>query len=173
MTRRVTLLSIRPASRPDAEAAFEIRRQAIRHQCSTVYTAEQISVWTGMPLTDGYRDSVEQNYHIACEDEQPVATGFIDLQSGEIGAIFVLPAFMGQGIGRRVLFHLEQLALEAGVVDIHLDATPNAAAFYRRCGYEGQTQAIYFSPTGLELQCVPMRKRLLIEMAASSTTAGA
>ncbi|OLU35469.1 GNAT family N-acetyltransferase [Pseudomonas sp. PA27(2017)] len=167
------MLSIRPASRSDAEAAFDIRRQAIRHQCSIVYTAEQISVWTEMPLTDGYRDSVEQNYHIACNDEQPVATGFIDLQSGEIGAIFVLPAFMEQGIGRRVLAHLEQLALAAGLVDIHLDATPNAAAFYRRCGYEGQAQAIYFSPTGLELQCVPMRKRLLMEVAASSTTPGA
>ncbi|MEQ9727298.1 GNAT family N-acetyltransferase [Pseudomonas sp. WHRI 8822A] len=156
------MLSIRPALRSDAEAAFDIRRQAIRHQCSAVYTAEQISVWTAMPVTDGYRDSVGQNYYIACDGEQPVATGFIDLQSGEIGAIFVLPVFMGQGIGRRVLLHLEQLALAAGVFDIHLDATPNAAPFYKRCGYEGHAQSIYVSPTGLKLSCVPMRKRLYV-----------
>lgn len=95
---------------------------------------------------------------------QPVATGFIDLQSGELGALFVLPAYIGQGIGRSMLLHLERLALEAGISDIHLDATPNAAPFYRCCGYLGTSQAIYLSPTGLELPCVPMRKRLGAEV---------
>lgn len=160
MTREVKLLSIRPALRSDAEAAFDIRRQAIRYQCSAVYTAEQIRVWTEMPLTDGYRDSVQRHYQLVCDGELPVATGFIDFQSGEIGALFVLPAYMGRGIGRKMLHHLEQLALGAGISDIHLDATPNAVPFYRRCGYQGTVQAIYFSPSGLELPCIPMDKRL-------------
>lgn len=158
------MLTIRPALQSDAEAAFNIRRQAIRHQCIEVYTPEQIRIWTEMPLTDGYRDSVKDSYQLACYGAQPVATGFIDLQSGELGALFVLPAYMGQGIGRSMLLHLERLALEAGISDIHLDATPNAASFYRCCGYQGTSQAIYLSPTGLELPCVPMRKHLGAEV---------
>ena len=164
MTRTLQLLAIRPALRSDAEAAFNIRRQAIRHQCIEVYTPEQVRIWTEMPLTDGYRDSVQDNYQLACYGAQPVATGFIDLQSGELGALFVLPAYMGHGIGRRMLLHLERLAFEAGITDIHLDATPNAAPFYRHCGYQGTAQAIYLSPTGLELPCIPMCKCLGAEV---------
>lgn len=157
------MLLIRPAKRTDAEAAFDIRLQAIRHQCITVYTAEQVMAWTDVPLTDRYRASVEKEYHVAWLGETPVATGLIDFQSGEIGAIFVLPAFMGQGIGKAMLLYLERLAFKAGIVDIHLDATPNATAFYRRCGYHGDNQAIYTSPSGLELACTPMRKQLASE----------
>jgi len=135
------MLLIRPAKRTDAEAAFDIRLQAIRHQCITVYTAEQIMAWTDVPLTDRYRAWVEKEYHVAWLGEIPVATGLIDFQSGEIGAIFVLPAFMGQGIGKTMLLYLERLAFNAGILDIHLDATPNATAFYRRWGYHRDNQA--------------------------------
>ncbi|MCQ3025358.1 GNAT family N-acetyltransferase [Pseudomonas tremae] len=152
------MLLIRPAKRTNTEAVFDIRLQAIRHQCITVYTAKQIMAWTDVPLTDRYRAWVEKEYHVAWLGEIPVATGLIDFQSGEIGAIFVLPAFMGQGIGKTMLLYLERLAFKAAIVDIHLDATSNATAFYRRCGYHGDIQVFYTSPTGLELACTPMRK---------------
>lgn len=132
------MLQIRPARYSDAEAAFTIRLQAIRHQCITVYTAEQVQAWTQVPLTEQYRLSVERSYHIAVWGQASVATGYIDFQSGELGALFVLPAFMGQGIGRAMVQYLERLALEAGLCEIHLDATPNATSFYRRCGYQGR-----------------------------------
>jgi hypothetical protein len=38
----------------------------------------------------------------------------------------------------------------------------NAAQFYRRRGYEGCEQSIYHSPSGLELACIPMVKRLTV-----------
>jgi hypothetical protein len=36
----------------------------------------------------------------------------------------------------------------------------NAASFYRACGYVGEQPAIYHSPSGLELACIPMTKRI-------------
>ncbi|NIE73648.1 GNAT family N-acetyltransferase [Pantoea sp. Ap-967] len=155
------MLAIRPARYSDAEVAFDIRLQAIRHQCITVYTPEQVQAWTQVPLTDRYRASVERQYHIAWWGEAAVATGFIDFQSGELGAVFVLPGFMGQGIGKSMIHYLERLAREAGLAEIHLDATPNATAFYHRCGFHGEESGIYTSPSGLELACTPMRKRLI------------
>ncbi|MBF7144201.1 MULTISPECIES: GNAT family N-acetyltransferase [Pseudomonas] len=155
------MLQIRPARYSDAEAAFDIRFQAIRHQCITVYTSEQVQAWTEVQLTDRYRANVERQYHIAWWGEVAIATGLIDLQSAELGALFVLPAFMGQGVGKSMIQYLERLALEAGLDEIHLDATPNATAFYRRCGYHGEVAGIYTSPSGLQLACTPMRKRLV------------
>ncbi|MCU7239973.1 MULTISPECIES: GNAT family N-acetyltransferase [Pseudomonas] len=84
----------------------------------------------------------------------------LDLHSGELGALFVLPSFMGRGIARRMVEHLESIARAEGLETVHLDATLNAAAFYRRCGYVGDALSTYQSPFGLELSCIPMRKAM-------------
>jgi len=155
------MLQIRKAERCDAEAAFDIRFQAIQHQCRTVYTNAQVMAWTCVPFTDKYRSWVEKDYQLACVNGLPVATGLINLQNGELGAIFVLPQFMGQGIGKKMVTHLEHLARKAGLTEIHLEATLNAESFYRSCGFTGSAQAVYNSPSGLQLACVPMRKQLI------------
>lgn len=132
------MLQVRRAKRCDAEAAFNIRFQAIQNQCNSVYTHDQVVAWTCVPLTDKYRSWVEKDYYLACVDGVPVATGVINLESGELEAIFVLPSFMGQGIGKKMVAHLEHLAREAGLTEIHLEATLNAERFYQRCGFTGR-----------------------------------
>ncbi|RXT63081.1 GNAT family N-acetyltransferase [Pseudomonas syringae] len=158
--RSIKMLQVRRAKRCDAEAAFNIRFQAIQNQCNSVYTHDQVVAWTCVPLTDKYRSWVEKDYYLACVDGVPVATGVINLESGELEAIFVLPSFMGQGIGKKMVTHLEHLAREAGLTEIHLEATLNAEMFYQRCGFTGSAHAVYISPSGLRLACVPMRKQL-------------
>ncbi len=78
--------------------------------------------------------------------------------------------FMGQGIGQRMPDPLEQLARDAGLAEVHLEATLNAAAFYRRRGFVGDTQAVYQSPYGVQLACVPMRKPLLAQRNQTANT---
>lgn len=154
------MLEIRRAEPSDAQTAFDIRLQAIRHQCIGAYTAEQMLVWTAGAAKDGYSDLMEKHFYLGCIQGEPVATGMLDLDNSEIGAIFVLPGFMQQGIGLKMLSHLECLARELGLKAVNLDATLNAADFYRRCGFVGDEPAVYHAPSGLQLACVPMAKRL-------------
>jgi len=155
------MLEIRRATPSDAQTAFDIRLQAIRHQCIGAYTTEQMLAWTTGVAEDGYDVLMEKHFYLGCVQGEPVATGMLDLERREIGAIFVLPGFMGQGIGLKILNHLECLARDLGLDEVNLDATLNAAEFYRRCGYVGDETAIYHSPSGLALACVPMVKVLL------------
>lgn len=155
------MFDIRRATRQDAEAAYAIRRAAIVHKCSPDYGGELAQAWADVPHTEGYTALVAEQFHLAWVDGCVVATGMIDLASGELGALFVRPEYMCRGIAQAMVAHLEQIALNAGLDEIHLDATLNAAAFYRRCGYAGDEQALYQSPFGLQLACVPMRKRLV------------
>ncbi|AHZ73033.1 hypothetical protein OU5_5954 [Pseudomonas mandelii JR-1] len=103
---------------------------------------------------------MEKHFYLGCIQGEPVATGMLDLDNSEIGAIFVLPGFMQQGIGLKMLSHLECLARELGLKAVNLDATLNATDFYRRCGFVGDEPAVYHAPSGLQLACVPMAKRL-------------
>lgn len=47
---------------------------------------------------------------------------------------WVAPDAMGRGVGRAMLAHASRLARTAGADTIEIDADPNAALFYERCG---------------------------------------
>ncbi|PWE38726.1 GNAT family N-acetyltransferase [Pseudomonas prosekii] len=154
------MFEIRRATPSYAQTAFEIRLQAIRHQCIGAYTEEQMLAWTAGAAEDGYDVLMDKYFYLGCIEGEPVATGMLDLENSEIGAIFVLPGFMREGIGLKILSHLEALARGLGLEEVKLDATLNAADFYRRFGYVGDEPAVYHSPSGLQLACVPMVKGL-------------
>ena len=154
------MFDIRRATANDAQTAFDIRRLAIRHQCIGAYTEQQMLDWTKGTAEDGYDTLMAKHFYLVCTEGEPVATGMLDLEQREIGAIFIRPDFMQRGLGKRVLFFLEDLARELGLAEVCLDATLNAVDFYRRCGYIGEGSAVYQSPSGLRLACVPMLKKL-------------
>lgn len=154
------MLQIKRATRDDATTAFDIRREAIRSQCIGAYTAEQMALWTRGRAEDGYDTLMGKPFYLGWVNGEPVATGMLDLDNNEVGALFVLPAFTGRGYGKTMLDHLEKLARELAIEEVVLDATLNAASFYRACGYVGEEQAVYHSPSGLTLACIPMVKRL-------------
>ncbi|MGI2258796.1 hypothetical protein [Shewanella sp. GXUN23E] len=59
---------------------------------------------------------------------------------------------------------LESMAASRGFIALTLEATLNAASFYRRCGYGGEgkeVDAIYHLPRGVDLPCVRMSKTLI------------
>lgn len=156
------MFEIRRATLEDAQTAFDIRLLAIRSQCIGAYTSEQMMRWTRGAAEDGYDALMDKHFYLGCIDGEPVATCMLDLANNEVGALFVLPGFIGRGFGQQMLAYLEALAQELGIEELILDATLNAADFYRRCGYEGSEPAIYHSPSGLQLACIPMRKRFRI-----------
>lgn len=154
------MLEIKRATPADAQAAFTIRLLAIRSQCIGAYTAEQMALWTRGRAEDGYDTLMDKPFYLGWVNDEPVATGMLDLDNNEVGALFVLPAFTGRGYGKTMLDHLEKLARELAIEEVVLDSTLNAASFYRACEYVGEEQAVYHSPSGLALACIPMVKRL-------------
>jgi GNAT superfamily N-acetyltransferase len=111
-------------------------------------------------MTEQFVKTVVDSFYVAIVDDHVVGTGMIDLESGKVDAMFVHPSRMRTGVGRQILSYLEKLAHEAGLVHVNLESTLNAAAFYRACGFVGQTTARYESPRGISLDCIPMKKSL-------------
>ncbi|MGU9857617.1 GNAT family N-acetyltransferase [Pseudomonas sp. LF245] len=155
------MLQIKPATPEDAQAAFDIRLLAIRSQCIGAYTREQMMAWTRGTAADGYSALMAKPFYLGWVQGEPVVTGMLDLDNNEVGALFVLPEFTGRGYAKAMLDHLENLARQRAIETVVLDATLNAASFYRACGYVGDEQAVYHSPSGLVLACIPMTKRLV------------
>ena len=154
------MISIRKADRNDAQAAWGLRNAAINSQCTSYYPPESLRIWTEGEMTEQFVTTVADRFYVATLDDNVVGTGMIDLESGKVDAIFVHPSKMRNGVGRQILSHLENLALEAGLDHVSLESTLNASTFYRACGYVGETTAKYESPRGISLDCIPMKKSL-------------
>ncbi|MDA8115388.1 MAG: GNAT family N-acetyltransferase [Acidithiobacillus sp.] len=76
------------------------------------------------------------------------------------GGLFIHPDYMGHGIGRRMMAHLEGFVLSTEVTEIFLDSTLNAAPFYRKCGFNGESISTYPSLRGFTINCVRMTKSI-------------
>lgn len=155
------MITIRKARKDDAQEIWGIRNAAIRSQCQGHYSPEELDIWTDGEMAEQFIKVIEDRFYVATSDGHVVGTGMINLESGKVDAIFVHPSHMRTGIGRQVLSHLEKLALDAGLAQLSLDSTLNAAPFYRGCGFVGDSVAKYESPRGISLDCIPMIKSLL------------
>jgi GNAT superfamily N-acetyltransferase len=154
------MLTIRKASRGDVPDAWDIRKTSVHAACAGYYPEASLSAWVDGSPTDKWASVVERDFYVAVDEGLVVATGMLTVASGQVDAIFIRPSHMGRGIGREMLALLEALARDHGLASMRLDATLNAAPFYRHCGWSGDSVSIYRTSRGLELACVPMTKSL-------------
>lgn len=151
---------IRKATRADAQAAWDIRRLSVLAQCEGFYPGPLLEAWTSGVPSEKWAELVERGFYVAHDDATVLATGMVATETGRIDAIFVHPDHMGRGLGKQMMDFLEELARTHALPELSLDATLNAAPFYRRCGFVGETLSLHHSPRGFSLECVPMTKRL-------------
>jgi GNAT superfamily N-acetyltransferase len=154
------MLTIRKASRGDVPDAWDIRKTSVHAACAGYYPEASLSAWVDGAPTDKWANVVERDFYVAVDEGLVVATGMLTVAIGQVDAIFIRPSHMGRGIGREMLALLEALARDHGLASMRLDATLNAAPFYRHCGWSGDSVSTYRTSRGLELACVPMTKSL-------------
>jgi len=154
------MISIRKALANDAPAIWFLRRSAIYKGCIGFYPDDTLKTWADAPPTEKFQRNIESDCYLAMIDGRIAGFGILDLDSGHVGAMFVDPVHMGQGVGKQILGYLEDLARAAGLKQLHLDSSLNAVPVYRVCGFIGEQSAKYQSPTGVTLDCVKMQKPL-------------
>jgi GNAT superfamily N-acetyltransferase len=94
---------IRKATIEDAAISFAVRREAIRAQCCDHYPASDLDIWTSGEMSETFAARVADQFHVAVEDGHVVGTGMIDLATGRIDAVLVLPEYMRCGVGRAMV----------------------------------------------------------------------
>lgn len=156
-------MKIRLAVPAEAEECWHIRNQAIRHGCKDSYDDAVIAAWTPETMPESYRDIIITQPFFVVEgpDNKPVATGFLDLASGSVEAVFTLPQYTGKGSGGLILDAIKSEARERGFKQLILSSTPNAQSFYEKQGFKLVRESIYFSKLAqTELRCMEMALNL-------------
>ncbi len=124
--------NLRPAQRSEAALLSSIIRAAKAHW---PYTAQQLALWhEDLSLTE---DQLASHPCWVAQAGTKVVGFFLLEKAGVCWALdhlWVLPEFMGQGVGRALLSHAAMLAAKEGAIRISIDADPYAEAFYLACG---------------------------------------
>jgi GNAT superfamily N-acetyltransferase len=83
---------------------------------------------------------------VARVQDNPLGCGMlkrVNTTTGEIKRVWISPAARGQGLGRAIMMRLEQIARDAGLMQVRLDSNAKleaAQALYRKLGYHEVTR---------------------------------
>ncbi|WP_370443439.1 GNAT family N-acetyltransferase [Klebsiella michiganensis] len=156
-------MKIRLAVPVEAEECWNIRNQAIRYGCKNSYDDAIIAAWTPEKMPENYRNVIVANpfFVVHAPDGRLVATGFLDLSSGSVEAVFTLPQYTGKGLGSQIVEAIKSEARERGFEQLTLSSTSNAQPFYEKHGFKLLRESMY--PSALaqaELRCMEMSIKL-------------
>lgn len=125
-------MNIRPAQPHEAEALSALARKSKSHWG---YSSETIDSWKAQLSVSADAIASWPTFVAALEDE---IAGFYALApSGphwSLEHLWVLPQYMGRGIGRALVAHALDTAARGGAVSVSVDGDPNAERFYLACG---------------------------------------
>lgn len=151
-------MQLRKAQAHEAEALWNLRNLAIRHGCVSSYSPEIIRNWTPEAMPEHYRKMIIDNpFYVIDAQGVLVASGYLDLNAASVEAIFTLPGYTGKGLASQIIAAIKDEASARGIARLTLEATPNAADFYLRHGFEWLGESMHPSAMArAELRCVNM-----------------
>ena len=117
-----------------AEVSWERTRETLLGIRFSVFVEEQ-----GVPpeLEADALDAEARHLLVTDRTGLAVATARL-LDNGHIGRMAVLASHRGNGLGMRMLRQLMQMAEDAGVQRIYLNAQCSAEGFYQRAGFRAE-----------------------------------
>lgn len=156
--------ALRAATSSDVEAILVVHVASIIRSGPSAYSDRQVAAWAAKTEgTDRYENAIEDpsRESVVVEAGSRV-TGFgeLDVESGEVEAVFVDPEHTGSGIGSSILSHFEGRLRDEGFGIARLRAVLNAVGFYESQGYEESKRVTNTTTNDLEVDSVWMKKPL-------------
>jgi N-acetylglutamate synthase-like GNAT family acetyltransferase len=153
--------SVRRARKEDDEAIRRMHVASIRELCRAHYRPEEIEAWAAPRGINFYVKAIEgKEFYVAEDGGEIIGFGTLNLEGGEVEAVYVHPAAIRRGVGLKLLRTLEERARVGGLKSLHLCASLNAVGFYARAGFVQQQHTSHRLANGVEIACVLMSKKL-------------
>ncbi|WBT56776.1 GNAT family N-acetyltransferase [Kosakonia oryzendophytica] len=152
-------MKIRYAEPDEAEQCWYVRNQSIRYGCANSYAPDVIKAWTPDTLPEHFLRIMADNpfFVASTSDGVIVATGFLDLSSESVEAIFTLPEYTGNGLAGLIIDAIKNEARQRGIKQLVLSSTPNARTFYEKHGFTFVRENTHYSGLAkAKLRCIDM-----------------
>jgi ribosomal protein S18 acetylase RimI-like enzyme len=150
---------MRKAEPQDANSLRELICETIDTCYFRIYPQEAIDFFKDYHNRENIvNDILEGHCLILAFEKEFVGTG--TLLGSNARRVFVKPAYQNMGLGKRIMYGLEEKAVEKGVRIMDLDASLAAYSFYRALDYETQAEDVIPLKNGQSLRYYKMVKKL-------------
>lgn len=125
---------IRRVNSEEAKVLTQIALSAKRHW---EYPERWMEIWTPqLTFTTEYFE--ENESWVAVDGEKAIAFYTLQDKNGIawLENLWVLPEYIGKGVGKELFLHALNLARQRGYKTLQLEAEPNAMGFYEKMGME-------------------------------------
>src|ERR1700743_309564 len=135
--------TLRPVVPEDALAIIDAHRDAVRGTAVASYSHEIVEEWAPNDVSperlQGFARAIASGEEIAVGaiDSTGIVIGFGSIvpKYNELRAVYVRSRYGRRGVGQSILRRLEELARNAGLKELSMDASVNAESFYNAHGF--------------------------------------
>jgi len=158
------MMKLRPLTVDDLSTARYIHTASFAVAAQEHYSPADIDAFTAFVRSPLYADLLLGNHAVAAwMGAEMVGTAAWSFGEGlsptaRILAVCVRPLFTGEGIGRKLVDHIEAEVRAAGYQALEASATLNAVSFFEELGYRAVRKGVWALPLGHEMPVVFMRK---------------
>jgi len=128
-------LTIRQAKIQDAKKLSYLIQKNAEHVEENLYTPIQRATWSAQNKPKTLKEQLKKR-KVFCAFEHNKLVGTIALEGNLVCGMYVSYSKRGQGIGQKLLKHLENYAKRKGLTELILTASPNGYGFYLKNGYK-------------------------------------
>lgn len=168
------MIELRPLTVDDLSGARYIHSASFSAAATDYYEQPHIDAFVSFVRSPFYGDLLLGNRAIAAwlgaemVGTATWSTGEARSPTARLLAVFVRPLFTGEGIGGRLVEHVEEEARSAGFHAFELSATLNSVGFFEGMGYRVLRNGDWALPSGHEFPVAFMRKSEFSGLQATS-----
>jgi len=142
--------------------ADELTRIALASKAHWGYPERWLEIWKPQ-LTFSPKYFEENEGWAAIVNETPIGFYTLHEQDGNacIENLWVLPEFIGKGVGKKLFLHAAELSRQRGYKTLQLEADPNAVGFYEKMGMHKIGEQVY--KVDGQPRSLPMMEMKLVE----------
>ncbi|TFC00202.1 GNAT family N-acetyltransferase [Cryobacterium sp. MDB2-33-2] len=153
---------IRPYCQADATDTLAIFLAAVTETAAADYSREQIQAWArpeARELSAWHTAMQARNSCVATVDGAPAGFSDVDAE-GHIDMMFVAPRYLGRGVARQLIGHVEARARQEQLTELTADVSITARPFFERSGFTVEAEQ-HPVTAGVQLTNFKMKKKLV------------
>jgi GNAT superfamily N-acetyltransferase len=130
------------------------------HTLKPIYTDVQMQAFLSYYTLDALTNKLNDS-HFFCAFDGNEMVGVIGLQDITVVGFYTKVSFLGRGVGKLLLHHIESFALTQGYTTINLASSPISISFYEKQGWLS-LKKIYPIYCGISFEEMLMEKKLVV-----------
>jgi putative acetyltransferase len=158
-------IHVRPGRSNELPELIELQSHALKTLCARDYDAEQVAALVSDQANG--RKVMDELLFVADVDGQAIGFSALSKIHPLIGAVYVHPDWVRQGVGTKLVAAIEEAAIQRQIRTLRVLSSLTAVPFYRSQNYQSKRSTGFRTQSGVWIPCQLLEKQLPLSASAA------